>query len=76
MIKFVVFKASDDDYREVVDVNSLEEFMNFVNKIEYPVIIGKELNFETDEVEDTLTIYDDYLEQGLTKLNSYDIIIM
>lgn len=62
MIKFVVFKASDDDYREVVEVNSLEEFMNFVNKIEYPVIIGKELNFETDEVEDTLTIYDDYLE--------------
>ena len=76
MIKFVVFKASDDDYREVVEVNSLEEFMNFVNKIEYPVIIGKELNFETDEVEDTLTIYDDYLEQGLTKLNSYDIIIV
>lgn len=62
MIKFVVFKASDDDYREVVEVNSLEEFMDFVNKIEYPVIIGKELNFETDEVEDTLTIYDDYLE--------------
>ena len=62
MIKFVVFKASDDDYREVVEVNSLEEFMNFVSKIEYPVIIGKELNFETDEVEDTLTIYDDYLE--------------
>lgn len=67
MIKFVVFKASDDDYREVVEVNSLEEFMNFVNKIEYPVIIGKELNFETDEVEDTLTIYDDYLEQGVDK---------
>lgn len=62
MIKFVVFKASDDDYREAIEVNSLEEFMDFVNKIEYPVIIGKELNFETDEVEDTLTIYDDYLE--------------
>lgn len=62
MIKFVVFKASDDDYREAIEVNSLEEFMGFVNKIEYPVIIGKELNFETDEVENTLIIYDDYLD--------------
>ena len=62
MIKFVVFKASDDEYREVIKINSLEEFMNFVNKIEYPVVIGRELNFETEEVENTLTIYDDYLE--------------
>lgn len=62
MIKFVVFKASDDEYREVIKISSLEEFMNFVNKLEYPVILGKEVDFETDEVENTLTIYDDYLE--------------
>ena len=56
------FKASDDEYREVIKISSLEEFMNFVNKLEYPVILGKGVDFETDEVEDTLTIYDDYLE--------------
>lgn len=76
MIKFVVFKASDDEYREVIKINSLEEFMNFVNKIEYPVVIGRELNFETEEVENTLTIYDDYLEQGLTNSQPFVIIIM
>ena len=46
MIKFVVFKASDDDYREVVEVNSLEEFAELINsseewKLEFNDIIKK-----------------------------------
>lgn len=62
MIKFVVRKASDDEYKTTIEINSLEGLMNFLDTTEYSVIIGKEYNFETDEVENTLIIYDDYLE--------------
>lgn len=62
MIKFLVLKASDDEYETTIEINLLEELMNFLDTIEYSVIIGKEYNFETNEVENTLIIYDDYLE--------------
>lgn len=62
MIKFLVLKASDDEYETTIEINSLEELMNFLDTIEYSVIIGKEYNFKTDEAVNTLKIYDDYLE--------------
>ena len=62
MIKFLVLKASDDEYKTTIEINSLEELMNFLDTIKHSVIIKKKYNFKTNEVVNTLKIYDDYLE--------------
>lgn len=62
MIKFLVLKASDDEYETTIEINSLEELMNFLDTIKHSVIIKKKYNFKTNEVVNTLKIYDDYLE--------------
>ena len=62
MIKFLVLKASDDEYKTTIEINSLEELMNFLDTIKHSVIIRKKYNFKTNAAVNTLKIYDDYLE--------------
>ena len=61
-MKFIVLKASDYEYRKEMEINSLEELMEFMDSVENSVIVGKDYDHITDELENTLTIYDDYLE--------------
>jgi hypothetical protein len=61
-MKFIVLKASDYEYRKEVEINSLEELMEFMNSTKYSIIIEKDYDHITDKLENTLTIYDDYLE--------------
>lgn len=61
-MNFVVFKYSNVEHRETVEINSLEELVNFIEKIPDPVIVEKLYNFETDIRENALIIYDDWLE--------------
>lgn len=61
-MKFIVLKASDYEYRKEMEINSLEELMEFMNSVENSVIVGKDYDHITDELENTLIIYDDYLE--------------
>jgi hypothetical protein len=61
-MKFIVLKASDYEYREEMEINNLEELMEFMNSIEYSIIVGKDYDHITDKIENILTIYDDYVE--------------
>ena len=61
-MKFIVLKASDYEYRKEMKINNLEELMEFMDSVENSVIVGKDYDHITDELENTLTIYDDYLE--------------
>lgn len=61
MIKVLVFKASDDDYKEFVTFETLEDFFKFVDK--HRVIVSK--NFFIKKYPDCkyeIKIYDDYVE--------------
>lgn len=62
MIKVLVFKASDDDYKEFVTFETLEDFFKFVDK-KHRVIVSK--NFFIRKYPDckyAIKIYDDYVE--------------
>ncbi len=61
-MKFIVLKASDYEYRQEIEINNLKELMEFVDSIENSVIIEKDYDHITDKLENTLMIYDDYLE--------------
>lgn len=50
---FTIRKASDVEYRETIEINTIEALIEFVEKLEQNVII---------EPDNTLTIYDGYLE--------------
>lgn len=54
---FILSKASDPDFHENIRLNSLEELVAFMNKINSEVIIGINTNGTL-----RLTIYDDYIE--------------
>ena len=41
-MKFIVLKASDYEYREEMEINSLEALMEFMNLTEYSIIVGKD----------------------------------
>ena len=60
-MKFKVDRASDYNYKESVEINTLEELMEFVNKNGSIVIWGdKEKGAYNDHSD--ITIYDGYLE--------------
>lgn len=50
---FTIRKASDVEYRETIEINTLEALMEFVVESEHGVII---------DANNTITIYDDLLE--------------
>ena len=51
---FKVDKASDWKYESTIEINTLEDLINFAKEV------GSELVFNADEMQ--ITIYDDYLE--------------
>lgn len=57
-MKFIIYKASDEDFKETRDIKSLEELITFYNEVGYELIIGDSIIND----EPTLTIYDYYLE--------------
>lgn len=56
-MELIVSKASDPDFHEIIQLNSLEELVNFMHEVNSEVIIGTNTNGTL-----RLTIYDDYIE--------------
>lgn len=64
---FIVTKASDWHYEQIIKMNTLEELKTYVENIGFPIIIeklDKDGDFESDvsSVDMKITIYDDYIE--------------
>ena len=57
-MKFLVTKASDLDYEEYVEINTLEELKALSDKYNEELVI----NFDSTRGFNQITIYDDYLE--------------
>lgn len=63
MIKVLVFKASDDDYKEFITFETLEDFFKYVDNVGHRIIVSK--NFFKRKYPDCkyeITIYDGYVE--------------
>lgn len=52
-MKFTVSRTSDYPNEYTIEVNTLEEFMNFVKLTDSPIIVNDDM---------TIEIYDDYRE--------------
>jgi len=61
-MKFILAKASNRCYKDEIEINSIDELINFVKK-EWPIILEQEyIDRDTPKNEFTITIYDDYIE--------------
>lgn len=54
MALFLVTKSSDYTYEEKIEINSIEELLEFQEKNYYPIIISKSM----DKKENIIEIYD------------------
>lgn len=81
-MKLVLVKASSDTFEKEVEINTVEELFELM--VEYgghDLILSENIGIEVqtpqgfvyEEVRG-IRIYDDYIEQGLTKLLFHDII--
>lgn len=59
-MKFELVKASDWDFKEEVEINSLEDLNLLVDKYACPIVYTPFLKLFTKMPQ--ITIYDDYLE--------------
>ena len=59
-MEFVIYKASDDKFKEVRTINTLDELMAFSDEVMAELIIGGE-DFD-ESGRKSIMIYDDYLE--------------
>lgn len=60
-MKFTVWKVSDDDYVREIEINSIEQLIEFRKRIRHNLILRR--NYAKDaKTEWALTIYDDYVE--------------
>lgn len=57
MAKFIVNKTSDWDYKEIVEINSIEELLTFRDNCHHPIIISTSVTGDNK-----IEIYDDYRE--------------
>ena len=61
-MKFILTKASDRKYKDEIEINSIDELINFVKK-EWAIIIEREyIDRDTPKDEFMITIYDYYVE--------------
>ena len=71
-MKFTVNKASQDwriDYMDIIEINTLEELLNYHDKVGHPIIINRNWqNMQPNQYPDyfdcpfDILIYDDYIE--------------
>lgn len=59
-MEFVIYKASNDKFKEVRTINTLAELMAFSDEVMAELIIGGEAFDESGRK--SIMIYDDYLE--------------
>ena len=60
-MKFEVRKASDWDYKKTVEINTLEELIDFAIKNKSGLIVNPKYP-DSDDGLNMITIYDDYIE--------------
>lgn len=61
-MKFIVTKASKINYKKEIELNTLEELMNFIKK-EWAIIVQQEYrDRNTPKDEFSIIIYDYYVE--------------
>jgi hypothetical protein len=56
-MEFILYKASDWSFRENIQLNSIEELVDFAHEVGSGLIIGGNVDGTLK-----LTIYDDYIE--------------
>lgn len=60
-MKFIVTKASKTNYKKEIELNTLEELINFIKK-EWAIIVQQEyIDRDTPKDEFSIIIYDDYI---------------
>lgn len=75
-----VIKASNETFKETVEINTVEELFDFLDENGgHDLIISRRIAIENEDGTDFdevcgIEIYDDYREQGLTKLLFHDTI--
>ena len=60
-MKFLTYKASDDNYRSYTEINSIEELVRFVEENGGDIILGTVYDPEDNRYKMGITIYDDYV---------------
>lgn len=61
-MKFIVTKASNLNYKKEIELNTVEELIDFIKK-EWAIIVQQEyIDRDTPKDEFSITIYDDYIE--------------
>lgn len=60
-MKFLTYKASDDDYRTFTEINSMEELVQFAEENGGDIILGTVYDPEEGNYKLGITIYDDYI---------------
>lgn len=61
-MKFIVTKASKINYKKEIELNTLEELINFIKK-EWAIVVQQEyIDRDTPKDEFSIIIYDDYDE--------------
>jgi len=61
-MKAVIRKASDWNYTKIEEFNTLEELLDFKEKADTAIIIGRSNELHDGEELYVITIYDDYIE--------------
>lgn len=75
-----VIKTSNETFKETVEINTVEELFDFLDENGgHDLIISRHISIENEDGTDFdeicgIEIYDDYREQGLTKLLFHDTI--
>ena len=60
-MKFLTYKASDDDYKTFTELNSIEDLVRFV-EVNGDIIFGTVYDPKDDSYKLSILIYDDYIE--------------
>lgn len=60
-MKFLTYKASDDDYRAFTELNSIEDLVRFVEENGGDIILGTVYDPKDNRYKMGITIYDDYI---------------
>lgn len=60
-MKFLTYKASDDNYRTFTEINSIEELVRFIEESEGDIILGTVYDPEDNRYKMGITIFDDYI---------------
>ena len=61
-MKFILTKASDRKYKDEIEINSIDELINFVKRKWNIIIEQNYIDRDTPKDEFMITIYDDYVE--------------